>query len=124
MRRKMWSALAILGLLLLAHPGLAIDYTSKVEIIREEMYPCGLGHLHVPGYARNTADVTLKGIRVEGQVFDKQGSLLATKVVPVMAKELPPGESATFDLEFIEITQPHFAKVGNIILKVVQALPK
>ena len=124
MRRKGWSALAMIGLLLLAHPGLAIDYISKVEIIREEMYPCGLGHLHVPGYAKNTADVTLRAIKVEGQVFDKQGSLLATKVVSVMAKELPPGESATFDLEFIEITQPHFAKVGDIVLKVVQALPK
>ncbi|MFQ5848064.1 MAG: FxLYD domain-containing protein [Candidatus Methylomirabilales bacterium] len=124
MRLNLWSAASAILLLLVAHPALGVDYTSKVKLSQQDTYACGMTHLHVPGYAKNTADVTLTAIQVEGRVLDTEGNLLATKVVPVMAKELPPGESAAFDLEFVEVTQPNFGKVGDIVLTVVQALAR
>ncbi|MFQ5881033.1 MAG: FxLYD domain-containing protein [Candidatus Methylomirabilales bacterium] len=121
---KLWWAVSTITLLVFVPPALGVDYANKVKLDRKDVYACAAQHLHIPGYAKNTADVTLTGIQVEGRVFDKEGHLLATKVVSVMAQELPPGESAAFDMEFVEITQPNFGKVGDIVLKVVQALPK
>lgn len=125
MRLKGASALTtVFLLLLLAPPALGADYTNKVKLIRQDRYACAATHLHLPGYVTNTADVTLTHIQVEGQVFDREGHLLATKVARVLATELPPGDSAAFDVEFVEITEPHFGKIGDVTLRVIQALPK
>lgn len=124
MKFTLSAAVGTIALLLLARPTFGVDYINKVKLSRQDTYACVATHLHIPGYATNRADVTLTQIQVEGRVFDKEGHLLATKVARVMAKELPPGESATFDVEFVEITEPHFGQVGDVSLRVIQALPK
>ncbi len=124
MRLRLVLAVSSVTLLLLTRPTLGGDYSNKVKLIRQDTYACAARHLHIPGYATNRAEVTLTAIQVEGRVFDTEGHLLATKVARVMAKELPPGESATFDVEFVEITEPHFGQVGDVSLRVIQALPK
>ena len=128
------TSLVIAALVLIAGgaPGLAADnLASKIKVAVDSaqkpgmepgMYECMGGHLHVTGTLQNANDVPVKMVKLEGKVFDESGAVLGA-ATDVNKKELKPGATTAFDIEFVKVTGDKIQKVKKSEIKAVDAQP-
>ncbi|MBI3990223.1 MAG: hypothetical protein HY347_11480 [candidate division NC10 bacterium] len=117
-------ACSILLMAILASPFASVgqDYKAMVKLSPKPKYLCAMKHYHLPGIAENTSDVTLVKVRIEGKVYDKDGTLLGTATDELW--EIGPKQAADFDLEFVEVKGKAVARVTDYIVEVVHSEPK
>ncbi len=96
------------------------DYSSKIEVEVKPDYNCAAGHLHIPGMIKNKSNLTLGKVKVEGRAYDENGNVISSTSSWVDSVNIAPGKTATFDLEFLDITGSVHDKVKSYNVKVIE----
>ncbi len=95
------------------------DYSSEIEVELKPDYNCAADHLHIPGMIKNKSNLTLGKVKVEGRAYDENGNLISSTSSWVGSMNIAPGKTATFDLEFLDITGSVHDKVKSYDVKVI-----
>jgi hypothetical protein len=112
-------------------PAMAVTEHVKVEVesvglhpgMDPGMYVCASGHLHIRGTVHNLTDIALGPIKVAGQAFDAEGTLLGTATASTQQARLAPREKAEINLEFLTVTGPLIPQVTRHEVTVTEAPP-
>jgi hypothetical protein len=107
-------------LLLLSGSAYSEDYSSEIEVELKSTYNCAADHLHIPGVIKNKSNITFEKIKVEGRAYDENGNLISSTYSWVDSMNIAPGKTATFDLEFLDITGSVHDKVKSYDVKVIE----
>src|SRR3990170_2413804 len=107
-------------LLLLLGSVYSEDYSSEIEVELKPDYNCAADHLHITGMIKNKSNLTLGKVKVEGRAYDENGNLIASTSSWVGSMNIAPGKTATFDLEFLDITGSVHDKVKSYDVKVIE----
>ncbi len=119
--KRLIHLLFVLTSFLLLLPGSVYseDYSSEIEVELKPDYNCAADHLHIPGMIKNKSNLTLGKVKVEGRAYDENGNLISSTSSWVGSMNIAPGKTATFDLEFLDITGSVHDKVKSYDVKVV-----
>src|SRR5574341_1704929 len=104
MKKAIYISLVLSLFLLLSGSVYSDDYSSEIEVELKPDYNCAADHLHIPGMIKNKSNLTLGKVKVEGRVYDENGNLISSASSWVDSVNIAPGKTATFDLEFLDIT--------------------
>jgi hypothetical protein len=112
-------------------PATGLQENVKVEVesvglhpgMDPGMYVCASGHLHIKGTVQNLTDIALGQIKVAGQAFDAEGTLLGTATSSTQQALLAPREKAEINLEFLTVTGPLIQQVTRHEVTVTEAPP-
>jgi hypothetical protein len=96
------------------------DYSSTIEVELKPNYKCAGDHLHVPGIIKNKSNSTVGKVRVEGRAYDENGNLISSTSAWVDGANIAPGKTASFDLEFVDITGTSHDRVKSYDVKVIE----
>ena len=107
-------------LLLLSGSVYSEDYSSEIEVEVKPDYSCAAGHLHIPGMIKNKSNLTLGKVKVVGRAYDENGNVISSTSSWVGSMNIAPGKTATFDLEFLDITGSVHDKVKSYDVKVIE----
>ena len=120
--KRLIHPLFVLTSFLLLLPGSVYseDYSSEIEVELKPDYNCAADHLHIPGMIKNKSNLTLGKVKVEGRAYDENGNLIASTSSWVGSMNIAPGKTATFDLEFLDITGSVHDKVKSYDVKVIE----
>lgn len=122
MKKRIACFIAWLAILAFPLASASQDYKAMVKLSPKPKYVCAAKHYHLPGMAENTGDITLTKVRIEGKVYDKDGTLLGTATDELW--EIGPNQAAAFDLEFVQVKGKDIARVADSRVEVVHAEPK
>ena len=126
MKKAIYLSLLLSFFLLLSRSVYSDDYSSEIEVELKPDYNCAADHLHIPGMIKNKSNLTLEKVKVEGRAYDENGNLISSTTSWVDSVNIAPGKTATFDLEFLDITGSVHDKVKSYDVKVIEvekALP-
>lgn len=120
--KRLIHLLFVLTSFLLLLPGSVYseDYSSEIEVELKPDYNCAADHLHIPGMIKNKSNLTLGKVKVEGRAYDENGNLISYTSSWVGSMNIAPGKTATFDLEFLDITGSVHDKVKSYDVKVIE----
>ena len=120
--KRLIHPLFVLTSFLLLLPGSVYseDYSSEIEVELKPDYNCAADHLHIPGMIKNKSNLTLGKVKVEGRAYDENGNLISSTSSWVGSMNIAPGKTATFDLEFLDITGSVHDKVKSYDVKVIE----
>lgn len=120
--KRLIHLLFVLTSFLLLLPGSVYseDYSSEIEVELKPDYNCAADHLHIPGMIKNKSNLTLGKVKVEGRAYDENGNLISSTSSWVGSMNIAPGKTATFDLEFLDITGSVHDKVKSYDVKVIE----
>ena len=120
MKKEIYISLVLTSFLLLSGSVYSEDYSSEIEVELKPDYNCAADHLHIPGMIKNKSNVTREKVKVEGRAYDENGNLISSTTSWVDSVNIAPGKTATFDLEFLDITGSVHDKVKSYDVKVVE----
>ena len=120
MKKAIYISLVLASFLLLSGSAYSDDYSSDIEVELKSTYNCAAGHLHIPGMIKNKSNLTLGKVKVEGRAYDENGNLISSTSSWVGSMNIAPGKTATFDLEFLDITGSVHDKVKSYDVKVIE----
>ena len=120
MKKAIYTSLILTSFLLLSGSAYSEDYSSEIEVELKPDYNCAAGHLHIPGMIKNKSNITLGKVMVEGRAYDENGNLISSTTSWVDGVNIAPGKTATFDLEFLDITGSAHDKVKSYDVKVIE----
>src|SRR4030065_2959838 len=120
--KRLIHPLFVLTSFLLLLPGSVYseDYSPEIEVELKPDYNCAADHLHIPGVIKNKSNITFEKIKVEGRAYDENGNLISSTSSWVDGVNIAPGKTATFDLEFLDITGSVHDKVKSYDVKVIE----
>src|SRR3989304_6930667 len=120
--KRLIHPLFVLTSFLLLLPGSVYseDYSSEIEVELKPDYNCAADHLHIPGVIKNKSNITFEKIKVEGRAYDENGNLISSTSSWVGSMNIAPGKTATFDLEFLDVTGSVHDKVKSYDVKVIE----
>lgn len=96
------------------------DYSSNIKVVLEPTFHCAADHLHIPGKVENNSTKAVGRVKVEGLAYDENGNIISSITSWVMSNSILPGESARFNLEFLDITGPVHDQVKSYDVKVIE----
>ena len=96
------------------------DYSSEIEVELKPDYNCAADHLHIPGMIKNKSNLTIGKVKIEGRAYDENGNVISSTSSWVGSVNIAPGKTATFDLEFLDITGSIHDKVKSYDVKVME----
>ncbi len=121
MKKAIYLALVLTShLLLLSRSVYSENYSSEIEVVLKPTYYCAADHLHIPGEVKNKSNSNLGKVKVEGRAYDENGNLISSTSSWVDSVNIAPGNTATFDLEFLDITGSVHDKVKSYDVKVIE----
>lgn len=120
MKKAIYLSLILTSFLLLSGSVYSEDYSSEIEVELKSTYNCAADHLHIPGVIKNKSNITFEKIKVEGRAYDENGNLISSTSSWVGSMNIAPGKTATFDLEFLDITGSVHDKVKSYDVKVIE----
>ena len=120
MKKAIYISLVLASFLLLSGSAYSDDYSSDIEVELKSTYNCAADHLHIPGVIKNKSNITFEKIKVEGRAYDENGNLISSTSSWVDGVNIAPGKTATFDLEFLDITGSGHDKVKSYDVKVIE----
>ena len=120
MKKAIYLSLLLSFFLLLSRSVYSDDYSSEIEVELKPDYNCAADHLHIPGMIKNKSNLTLEKVKVEGRAYDENGNLISSTTSWVDSVNIAPGKTATFDLEFLDITGSVHDKVKSYDVKVIE----
>ncbi|MGH7800752.1 MAG: FxLYD domain-containing protein [Thermodesulfobacteriota bacterium] len=120
MKKAIYILLVLTSYLLLSGSVYSDDYSSEIEVELKPDYNCAADHLHIPGMIKNKSNLTLEKVKVEGRAYDENGNLISSTTSWVDSVNIASGKTATFDLEFLDITGSVHDKVKSYDVKVIE----
>lgn len=120
MKKTIYLSLILTSFLFLSGSAYSEDYSSEIEVELKSTYNCAADHLHIPGVIKNKSNITFEKIKVEGRAYDENGNLISSTSSWVGSMNIAPGKTATFDLEFLDITGSVHDKVKSYDVKVIE----
>ena len=120
MKKAIYISLVLTSFLLLSGSVSSDDYSSEIEVKLKPDYNCAADHLHIPGMIKNKSNLTLVKVKVEGRAYDENGNLISSTTYWVDSVNIAPGKTATFDLEFLDITGSVHDKVKSYDVKAIE----
>jgi hypothetical protein len=96
------------------------DHSSNLAVVLEPTFHCAADHLHIPGKVENKSDKAVGKVKVEGRAYDENGNIISSTTSWVMSGSILPGDSAPFNLEFLDITGPVHDRVKSYDVKIIE----
>ena len=120
MKKAIYLSLVLTSFLHLSVSVYSEDYSSEIDVELKPDYNCAAGHLHITGMIRNKSNLTIGKVKIEGRAYDENGNVISSTSSWVGSVNIAPGKTATFDLEFLDITGSIHDKVKSYDVKVME----